>query len=206
MWPRNQSIFVSSTYQDLKYERRAVIRLLMATGYKVLAMESGWIPAHEAFRWSIQSAQKADIFVLLFDRSSGSTSSPDILPGLPPMPFTHWEAKVAQHATAVQLVYHLNRPFPDWQRLVDDEVEAKDYLSTLRAGRETTGLGARPLYLQHRSTRQISSIQELLEVVGADLHRAWLRVACHRAAPTLSRKIEYMVLNLEKWLMRRCRS
>lgn len=199
MWPRNQSVFFSSTYRDLMFERRAVIQALRDAGFSVVAMEDLTLDSVQPFRWSTQFAQKADIFILLYDRSSGSVSAPDIAPGLPAMPYTYWEAKYAQHATAVQLVYQLHRPFPDWQYLVQTESEVTAYQSTLRAGGDLIGLGARPLYLSHRKNRQIRSTVQLIETVVRDARSCWPRVACHRLAPNVSRTIEYSLLNAAKW-------
>ncbi len=62
-------VMLSSTYADLKFERRFVARLLRERKFQVIAMEDDCGPDYDWYRWSKNRARQCDVLLrLLGDR------------------------------------------------------------------------------------------------------------------------------------------
>ena len=129
LWRDPPSVFLSSTFVDLKYERRFVISWLRARGFRVMAMEDVEGRGLYWREWSMNSARKCDIYIRLFDWRVGSTPLYMSFGSS----FSQLEYDAAHGRAMLRLSYRVRRPFPDWQVLVPDPSEHEPYLATLNA-------------------------------------------------------------------------
>lgn len=125
-WIPMVKVFLSSSYKDLQFERRAVAAALSNAGFDVIRMEDISPAIADPKRWSMESASSSDIFVLLYDQCGGSFAPQSM------GTFVNWEVQRARHDVGKLFVYRLNRPFPDEELLLRGEHEACAYRNALK--------------------------------------------------------------------------
>lgn len=175
------TVFLSSTFKDLRFERRAVRRALCAEGYQVACMEDLRRPPEDPFRWSVDTVASSDIYVLLIGERGGGLAYGGI--GFEGMgTYTHWELKWSRHYTVRQFQYRLHRPFPDAERLEMDTEETGAYERTL-ALRDENYWFAKYIWQVGRKIDDVYTAEELLQRVVADIKGSVWRVYLRRASP-----------------------
>jgi hypothetical protein len=124
---RPPSVFISSTYRDLRFERLFVRKFLVRRGFDVITMEDQCRPEFDWERWSKNRSGQCDVLVQLLADRIGTSATPFI--GLASI--TKIERDHAR-ACGVDVIacYELHRPFPDAQRLYTLQ-EEQEYKRTL---------------------------------------------------------------------------
>ena len=174
-------VFLSSTYRDLRFERRAVRRALLFEGFEVACMEDLDRMPDDPFRWSVDTVAKSDIYVLLIGERGGSLAYGGIgLEGT--ATYTHWELKWSRHCTVRQLHYRLHRPFPDVARLSIAPAEMAEYERTLADLDENYWL-AKYIWNIGRRVQDVYTADDLLTRVLAEVKRSVWRAYLWRALP-----------------------
>ena len=109
------SVFLSSTYLDLKFERRFVARWLTQRGFQVITMEDHCPPDFDWYRWSVNRARQCDVYLCIFTERVGTKG--------PFGSILNAEALQARTTSALWLSYQLERPFPDAELLLSSAEE-----------------------------------------------------------------------------------
>ncbi|MGY4433978.1 hypothetical protein ACVWWO_006455 [Bradyrhizobium sp. F1.13.1] len=121
--------FLSSTFCDLKFERRFVIRTLKKSGIDVVSMEADFKKEFDWWQWSINQARQCDLLIFLFDQRVGTQadlfSVDEIFHSI-----SKEEADSARGKAIKLLGYRLQRRFPDEEKLFTPE-EKGEYLETV---------------------------------------------------------------------------
>lgn len=173
---RRPSAFLSSTYRDLRFERRFVCELLKRRGFDVVTMEEHYRPEFDWERWSMNRAGQCDVLVqLLADRVGTSAFSMFI-----PMSITMREGEHAR-AYGVEVIasYELNRPFPDAERLYSPG-EAEEYQKTLDEKDTRVKAEAAMLERTFRMAVPIHSVGELEAHLLRDTQMSRRQLMRHR--------------------------
>lgn len=172
------TIFLSSTFLDLKFERRFVINWLRTRHFNVIAMEDMEDRILYWREWSINSARKCDIYLRLFDRRVGS--SPIYMSF--GKSFSQLEYNEARRSAALELSYRVHRPFPDWQLLVPAPKEHEAYLSTLNVSESAGGSDdARQVERVFRTGTDVCSVTQLEAFLERDVRLDRRMLSIHRA-------------------------
>jgi Domain of unknown function (DUF4062) len=176
---RRPSAFISSTYRDLKYERRFVRELLDRLGFEVVTMEENYRPEFPNWeRWSLNRAGQCDVLIQLLGERVGTHATPFILTES----ISKRERDHAQYTAAVRAPYRLHRPFPDAYQL---HYEGKDkYEATLQEEDDLRNIEARIIERSLRIAEDVRSIAELGRAVTRDTSlSAWalIRHRCRRS-------------------------
>lgn len=122
-------VFLSSTFQDLVYERRFVARELRRMGLRVVAMEDDCPEHFDWTLWSMNQARRCDVYLGLFGDRVGSEGSHILRFYFKSI--THVEREFARYRGNLDLCYQLKRPFSDASRLWVSESERRHYEQTL---------------------------------------------------------------------------
>lgn len=178
---RRPSVFLSSTYKDLVFERRFVHDKLEAMGFDVIWMEEESRPGFDWRRWSQNRAGQCDVYVRLFENRIGSQGNAlfrrlfrDI---------TGIEERHARDSAMKMVAYELKRPFPDEARLV----RAGEGEAYLRSKLERDDVRDSDLAAQVEMQRYfrkgtvVRSVAELERRLEHDLVVNPFRLALHRA-------------------------
>jgi hypothetical protein len=112
----NATIFLSSTFDDLQFERLAVTTTLSYEGYTVITMEHEWTDAigkekHQAQlnanKWIRSKIDKSEVVLVLLGGDFGSIDPATF------QPYTQFEINLSRQRRKRLLVYRLHRPFLD---------------------------------------------------------------------------------------------
>jgi hypothetical protein len=129
--PHPMRAFLSSTFRDLKFERRFVIHKLKKMGIDVVSMETDCKEGFDWARWSTNQAGQCDLFISLFDKIVGTQGNllfgDTVFHSISKMETDH-----ARGAAIKLLEYRLQRPFPD-QEVIFTAEEKDEYLKTVVA-------------------------------------------------------------------------
>lgn len=128
------TIYLSSTYEDLKEYRRAVFGALRKSGYQVVAMEDYAAADHRPVDQCLKDVERADIYVGLFAFRYRYVPPPQHQ-NLKGLSITELEFR---HAEALQkpcLNFVVNDSTP-WPRLYDDAYKSEDKGERIRALRQ----------------------------------------------------------------------
>jgi hypothetical protein len=121
--------FVSSTFCDLKFERRFVIRKLKEIGIDVVSMETDFKRSFDWRQWSANLSRQCDLCICIFDKRVG-TQGNVLFGDLVFHSISKIERDHAQASAFKLLKYKLERPFPDQEALFATE-ERDEYLETI---------------------------------------------------------------------------
>lgn len=171
------TVFLSSTFLDLKYERRFVIKWLRARGFQVAAMED--LDGRHLYwqEWSQNRARQCDIYLNLYDRRVGTGATFMGFGGS----ISSIERRFADPYAARLVSYELSRPFPDCELLVEPS-EREDYLATLDVS-EPSGGSDRIRWVERsmRTGVEVSSVADLEAHLIADVRLTAAHLASHRS-------------------------
>jgi hypothetical protein len=170
--------FISSTYRDLRFERRFVRHILQRTGFDVVSMEEHYRPDFEWQRWSQNRAAQCDVLVQLLADRVGSRADRGLFPDAAPS-ITKLERDHARcYGVEMIISYELHRPFPDAVRLYSPE-EANEYEQTLQE-KDTRVSQLAILERSFRLAIPISSAEELETRLVHDTHLSFWILLRHR--------------------------
>ncbi len=127
---RRPVVFLSSTFLDLKFERRFVARILAERGLHVITMEHDCKPGFDWQRWSLNRAGQCDILVQLFADRIGTNGNPLSNRGFFSSISSDEEFE-SRPTRVLRIAYQLQRPFPDAELLYDSDDEEREYRKNL---------------------------------------------------------------------------
>lgn len=159
-------VFLSSTFRDLKFERRFIIDKLKEMGFVVISMEEHCKDSYNWFRWSLNQASKCDIYLKIFDKRVGSNGSP-FFAGRIFKSITKVEELESRDLTFLSLSYKMDRPFDDYYIAIDS-TEKNEYLSSLEIG-DDFDFDQKQFESDLREGKAIKSFIELERALKEDL-------------------------------------
>jgi len=121
-------VFLSSTYDDLQYERRFISNKLRNMGYELVWMEKHLHQDFNWSRWSTNQSAQCDVYLQIYDNRYGSIDN--YLGGVKGSTYVSLEELHAGGFAYKYIYYRLERPFPDQDKLYN-EYDKKDYQHTL---------------------------------------------------------------------------
>jgi hypothetical protein len=177
--PDAMRAFLSSTFCDLRFERRFVISKLEELGFEVVSMESDYKKEFDWRQWSTNQAGQCDVLIFLFDRRVGEQGT--LLFGDHIfISISKLEIKAAIGKAIKLLAYDLQRPFPDQQAIFSAEEECK-YLKTLsfkdRGGRFDFERHVEGLLREGILIKRVSELERRLEL---DTRVSWTSYLSHK--------------------------
>lgn len=176
--PRNMRAFLSSTFKDLKFERRFVIKKLKTLGFDVVSMEADYKTEFDWQRWSINQAAQCDLFIFMFGNRIG-TQGQKVLDLF--ISISELERRQARGSAIRLLEYRLERPFPDQETLFTPE-ERDEYLDTIAAEDDHRHTLERLIArtLQEGRGTLIESIADLERRLEVDTRVSWANYFLHK--------------------------
>lgn len=176
--PRKTRAFVSSTFRDLKFERRFVMQKLEANGFEVVSMEVDCKKEFDWRRWSINQAGQCDLFIFLFADRIG-TPGQEILDVF--VDISELEIRQARASALTLLEYQLKRPFCDQGKLFLPS-ERDEYLETLTVQTDSRYFIERLIRRTFREGRGslIDTVSELERRLEVDTRVSWVSRFLHK--------------------------
>lgn len=172
-------VFLSSTYDDLKFERRFIIRKLRQSGFDVVSMETDFKRTFDWRQWSANQARQCELCIFIFDKRVG-TQGNVLFGDIAFHSISRIERDHARNAAFRLLEYKLERPFPDQEELFSAD-ERNEYLETLGAqdafGRHIYGAEIECAY---REGAVINNVDDLARRLESDTRIPWAGYLLYR--------------------------
>src|SRR5262249_34871634 len=136
---KRPTLFLSSTFRDLKFERRFVIAKLRKLGFDVVCMEEHCKPEFDWRRWSTNRAGQCEFYLKMFDKRIGSQGN-DLFVDHAFKSITALEDRHSRDFAIKSVAYQLRRPFPDRSLLFnrDEETECESTMESNDEIRDST--------------------------------------------------------------------
>jgi hypothetical protein len=167
-------VFLSSTFIDLKFERRFVAKWLAVRGLQVITMEQDCPPGCDWYRWSLNRAGQCDILLRLRGHRLGHKG-----------PWRHTgdmtNSEGVQAWPALTVSYQLKRPFPDASVLCDSPDEVIEYEQSLEA-KDARGWDPieADIFRGLPTDETVCSVGDLASVLERDVKLPRWRLVAHR--------------------------
>lgn len=123
---KKYSVFISSTFVDLEFERETIRKLVIDMGYIPLGMESFPATNEEQFSYIKKVINDSDYYILVIGARYGSITEDGIS-------FTEKEYDYALEQKKVVLAFIHDSPGDFPSKVVDDDPTLKDKLGAFRA-------------------------------------------------------------------------
>lgn len=174
-------VFLSSTFTDLKFERRFMLNKLKALGFTVVSMERDYREGFDWRRWSTNQAGQCDLYIRLFDKRIGNKGN-ILFGGISFKSITELEMLHSRGFSLKQLIYHLHRPFPDYERLLAGQ-DKEEYQQTIAAEDARRSFNDEMVAYIERSfldSVPIRSVAELESRLERDTRVSFMKFLFHR--------------------------